>query len=428
MTDRLQQDKVEENEQFRAPQTSILFEKYAVWVLLAGLVIAIWYRFVPLIIVSTFLLFLTVMIRFWRIKSLAHMELKLELSKSRIFANQDFHLDASLYNNKWLPLPWVEWEFPENKGIVLGDDETDTYLMRFLWLLWYQQVHWTIHGRAQKRGVRDIGRVRLRSGDGFRFSEVEQEYDLNGKLYVYPAVLPVSIPAFHPSMQWGMKGKQGGFLEDPLLVNGIREYQDGDEVRRFNWRASARTGKLHTNLYQPILVEQLFILVDVQGFHVDKSGYQEDDAIELQKIIMKKEADFEWMLSMITSIIVQYHRQENSIGLISNARNYLGNKMNPIKPSTNVTLILDQLAEMTSMIRKEKMSILDEVFVKLELSMPLFIFCEKVTNFHYMWYERNKQKLIDVRFFYMYETDDSRRLPIAQPLHSFLSNDQQGAL
>src|SRR5690625_2315157 len=97
-------------------------------------------------------------------------------------------------------------------------------------------------------------------------------------------------------------------------------------------------------------------------------------------------------------------------------------------PSTNVTLILDQLAEMTSMIRKEKMSILDEVFVKLELSMPLFIFCEKVTNFHYMWYERNKQKLIDVRFFYMYETDDSRRLPIAQPLHSFLSNDQQGAL
>src|SRR5690625_2203412 len=104
------------------------------------------------------------------------------------------------------------------------------------------------------------------------------------------------------------------------------------------------------------------------------------------------------------------------------------NKIKPIRPSTKLTLILDQLAEKTPMIRKEKMNILDEMFVKQELSMPLFIFCEKVTNFHYMWYERNKHKLSDVRFFYVYETDDSKRLPIAQPLHSFLSNDQQGAL
>lgn len=414
-----QNDLDDKEEESQLVHTSILFEKYSIWVLLAGLLIAIWYRFVPLIVVSIFLMLLSIMIIVWKRKSLTLIEPTIELSKSRLFANNDFHIHASVYNDKWLPLPWLEWEFPKNKGVVFGKHEKHTYLTRFLWLLWFQRVQWTINGKAGKRGVYNIGWIKLRSGDGFRFSEIEQEYHLNGKIYVYPKLVPVSVPPFRVSMQWGVNGKQGGVLEDPLLINGIREYQDGDEVRRFNWRASARTGKLQTNIYQPVVIEQLTIYIDVQGFVINKTAFE--DPIKLTEYISKKEEEFEWILSVITSVAVTYKEQGISIGFISNGLNNLGKKMSMTPPSTNLTPVLDQLAEMTQSVSSRNMISLDELLIERKLSTPLFIFCEKITESHYMWYEINKQKLTEVRFYYMYETDYSKKLITAKQLDTFIS-------
>jgi uncharacterized protein (DUF58 family) len=42
----------------------------------------------------------------------------------------------------------------------------------------------------------------------------------------------------------------------------IRRYEDGDDVRDINWMALARTGELHTNLYQEERERPLFLWVD----------------------------------------------------------------------------------------------------------------------------------------------------------------------
>ena len=190
----------------------------------------------------------------------------LAIPKSRLFAEEDLIVHAAVKNDKWLPFIWLEWQFHRSDVIHWGDNDRDTYVIRFLWLLWYQEVKWTVKGKARKRGVYNLGQVTLRSGDGFRFAEKEQVYDLNNQLYIYPKLVPVRVPVFQPSMQWEVKGRQGGFLEDPLLISGIREYEPGDQWQRFNWRASARTGKLQTNVYQPVVSEQLVIYIDVHGF------------------------------------------------------------------------------------------------------------------------------------------------------------------
>ena len=199
----------------------------------------------------------------------------LELSKSRLFPDEEFIIEATIKNNKWLPLIWLEWSFPKNNGLRLNDYEEDTNTFRFLWLLWFQHIKWTINVKAFKRGVYNIGQITLRSGDGFRFTEIEELHALDGLIHVYPKIINVQVPNFRSSMLGGVKGKQSGFIEDPLLVIGIREYQTGDEFRRFNWRATSRTGKLQVNIYQPIVMEQVNFYIDVQGFVIKENEYED---------------------------------------------------------------------------------------------------------------------------------------------------------
>ncbi|AKL95984.1 hypothetical protein CACET_c25390 [Clostridium aceticum] len=408
-------------EQPKTLETSTLFEPYLMWILVVLLLIAIGYRFIPLVIVSTFLLLLSSIITIWKKMSLMHIKPTLQLSKTRLFVDEEFLIHASIYNDKWLPLIWLEWSFPKDEGIRLGDKEDDTHTIRFLWLLWFQQVKCTLKGRGLKRGVYNIGEVILRSGDGFRFAETEELFSLDNRLYVYPKRVAVHVPNFSASIQWGVKGKQGGFIEDPLLVMGIREYQAGDELRRLNWRASSRTGKLQANVYQPVVMEQLMMYIDVQGFVINESAYE--NPTELKTYVSNKREAFEEFLSIIASIAVKYREQGISIGFVSNALNNDREKMPSILPSTNLTPHLDQLAEITQTVGVEKMRALDEMLHRGQLYAPLYIFCNHITEGHYMWYQQHKNKLTEVCFYYRNETEYAKKLAtVAKSINRFLSS------
>ncbi len=415
------EDSIEKNDtKSRSKETSILFEPYVDKVLLFFLLLGIMYKFKPLIIASTFLLSLFVLVTLWKRVSLKNLVPDIKLSKSKIFPGEDFWIQACVYNGKLLPLVWLEWNFAEYRGIRLGDGGEEMYLIRFLWLLWFRKVEWKIKAKAIHRGVYDFGKIKLCSGDGFRFTEIEKTYNLNKKVYVYPRIVPVSVGEFRSSMEWNAMGKEGGFIEDPLLISGIREYQDGDELRRLNWGATARTGKLQTNIYQPVETKQLLIYMDVQGFMIKKDAYE--DPKDMLKYIGEKKESFEEFLSIIASLTVKYVERNISLGFSSNSLDYLGNQMDNIFPSSNLAPILDQLAACTQRVTSKDMIVLEEILYKIKSPIPVFIYCHHVSKAHYDWYQRTKHEFNDINFYYKMETKYAKKLgPEAKSMDSFLS-------
>jgi uncharacterized protein (DUF58 family) len=78
-------------------------------------------------------------------------------------------------------------------------------------------------------------------------------------------------PNLKAARQWEIAIRQGRHLEGlkraRLRGNGtefesLREYQEGDEYRAINWSATARTGKLVTNLFQIDRSQPVMLLVD----------------------------------------------------------------------------------------------------------------------------------------------------------------------
>lgn len=386
----------------QANEASIFFASYGKWVWAVLLLVGVWYNFLPLIATSLFLLLLSLMITLWGKWSLLRVEASLELSKYRMFPGEEFQLEASIYNKKWLPLVWLEWNFDEKDGIVLGDGMGDNSLLRFLWILWYKEVNWTIKGRASNRGVYNIGEITLCSGDGFRFSESREKYDLDRTIYIYPKLIPVNPPRLFPSLQWGASGQRGGFLEDPLLVDGIREYEDGDELRRMNWKATARTGKLQSNTYQPVILQQLVVYGDIQGFILEEIPHTNPD--ELREYQVKMEEDFEHFLSVIASLLVKYMENGINTALAMNALNHLGRPMTSSMPAINPNLILDKLASCSQQSSIGDMTPLEELLNKLGDSSPIFVFTYKIRRGHYLWYQKNRHRFTTIHIYYMYKS------------------------
>lgn len=366
-------------------KASLLFERFGIWMALLTLVVAIWYRFIPLIVLAVFFLVIAGLITIWKRKALTNVSADMKLDRRRVFAGEHVTLSAALENRKWLPLIWLEWEMVKQEGIVWGKEESEGYTLRLLWLLSYQKASWEVEARVENRGVYHVGRVILRSGDGFRFTEEEKQVDIGIVLYAYPQLLSVTVPPLTPVRQWGL-GQNGGFLEDPVLISGIRDYQSGDEWRKINWPASARTGKLQTTIHQPVKPRQLMIVIDVRGF---SSGRQQA---------------FEWFLSVIASVAVRYHEQGLHIGYASNALDHEEKPIGFAKPGSGITSFMDELAKMTPVVNPRKPD-LGSMLPTDELACPLFLFADCLRKEYGHWLRAHHQFTDNLFCYYVGENE-----------------------
>ena len=50
--------------------------------------------------------------------------------------------------------------------------------------------------------------------------------------------------------------------EDPTRIAGVRSYTPGDSLMRVHWRATARTGQLHSKVYEPSTIAGATLLLE----------------------------------------------------------------------------------------------------------------------------------------------------------------------
>lgn len=116
--------------------------------------------------------------------------------------------------------------------------------------------------RCRRRGYHRVGPVLFESGDFFGLTRRFCSTPQTDFITVYPRVVPVdrySIPSHRPL---GETTAQMRLFEDPTRIAGVREYQHGDALRRVHWKASARTGVLHSKIYDPSCLQGGNIVLD----------------------------------------------------------------------------------------------------------------------------------------------------------------------
>lgn len=112
------------------------------------------------------------------------------------------------------------------------------------------------------RGYYQFGPLLLESGDLFGLHRRYRVVTAPHCVLVYPKVVSLEGYDIASRRPMGEVRMSHRLFEDPTRIAGVRPYQKGDPLNRIHWRATARTGQLHSKTYEPSCVAGATLVLD----------------------------------------------------------------------------------------------------------------------------------------------------------------------
>ena len=214
----------------------------------------------------------------WARYALRRVSYERIVPEDHAFAGETVGVTLRITNRKPLPLPWIEVreQFPalliSEPGSAASGGEVEFHpstALNTVSLFWrtsvgmHERVSRDVELQCHARGVYEIGPSQLRAGDAFGLYSAERAETRPTRVIVYPRVVELpdlALPSRRPF------GERGGLhvFEDPSRIAGVRDYSPGDALRRIDWNATARLGKLQSRTYEPTSSQHLYIALNTQ--------------------------------------------------------------------------------------------------------------------------------------------------------------------
>src|SRR2546421_4382903 len=184
---------------------------------------------------------------------------------------EEVNVDVVVRNNGVFPVPWVLLEdMLPAKALVENRNRLRVRKRRIkiAMLRSYGKTTLNYQIEFKGRGYYQLGPLVLESGDLFG---LHRRYRVGSEphfVLVYPKVVPLEGYELATRRPIGEVRLTHRLFEDPTRIAGVRPYELGDPLNRVHWRATARTGTLHSKMYEPSTIAGATVVLD---FH--NAGY-----------------------------------------------------------------------------------------------------------------------------------------------------------
>jgi len=166
----------------------------------------------------------------------------------------------------------------------------------------------TLHRYAlqtQRRGYYQLGPTLLETGDLLGLHRSFRIANQPSYLTVLPRLTVLEGIEISSRRPMGEMKVEDRVLEDPTLMTGLREYRAGDPINRVHWKATARTGTLHTRVFQPTCVQGAMLLLDMH----ESTNPQKHEPVRTDLAVSAAASIAHWL-----------YQNAEPFGLISNGR------------------------------------------------------------------------------------------------------------
>ncbi len=193
-------------------------------------------------------------------------------------------VEVTITNHGALPIPWLLAEdllpqyaldkrFPRLK--IKGKRLQIAMLRPGATLVMKYQLE------CRMRGYFQIGPLTLESGDLFGLHRRFRVLTEPTFLLVYPRIVPLLGYDIASRRPIGDVRLTHRLYEDPTRIAGVRPYEAGDPLNRVHWRATARTGTLHSKVYEPSTLSGATVLLDFHqaGYHQQGEPFRSELAV-----------------------------------------------------------------------------------------------------------------------------------------------------
>lgn len=176
-----------------------------------------------------------------------------------IYANthERFEVTMVVRNLSFLPIYFMTVQDTVSAGVFAEQDATFVVSLRA-----FERRTLSYGAVVRERGVYEAGPVRVEGHDPLRTYGFRRRIAAPVPLVVYPSVHRVDLPQ-RVGLPSGSIQVANRLFEDMTRYSAVREYQPGDEMKRINWKASARMGKLFSMEYQPSIYFPVLLVVNL---------------------------------------------------------------------------------------------------------------------------------------------------------------------
>jgi uncharacterized protein (DUF58 family) len=175
-------------------------------------------------------------------------------------------VDISFTNTSRIPVLWLLVEDLLPRFATASDPPTlkvrgDRIRVMLLWGGETRKLHYEV--TCHRRGYLQIGPTVLETGD---MMGLYRRYRV-GTHPQYVTVLPnvIALTAYEIGSRRpiGEIRMRENVMDDPTRLRGIRRWQPGDPMRSVHWAATARTGVLHSKVYEPSSIAGATLILDL---------------------------------------------------------------------------------------------------------------------------------------------------------------------
>lgn len=159
--------------------------------------------------------------------------------------------------------------------------------------------------RFLARGCYQLGPLLMETGDLFGLHRRFRVAAEPGFVLVLPKVLPLQGYDLASRRPIGEVRISHRLFEDPTRIAAVRPYLPGDPLNRIHWHATARTGQLHSRVYETSCVAGATLLLD---FHTGNLLGDEAGALA------------ELAITTAASLANAVYLMGQQVGLVSNGR------------------------------------------------------------------------------------------------------------
>lgn len=137
--------------------------------------------------------------------------------------------------------------------------------------------------KFHQRGIYNFGELNLKVSDLFSIFERNKNLNYNIPIKVYPRVYELLKFTARGSDIFKNAISSATSMEDIYSVKDIRKYNEGDNLKRVNWKVSAKHGELYVKNMETVSGEESNIFLDMSKFNVltDEQGIEEEQLIDL---------------------------------------------------------------------------------------------------------------------------------------------------
>lgn len=234
------------------------------------------------------------------------LELRNERMTIKLFPEEEGHIVFEFQNKSFIPMINGEFRFRSNRNIrfTKHPSPADKYWRIIdvpLSITGRKKIKLALPFIAEDRGIAKISNINYSFPHLLQFQNMRIDYNAPYllEIVVFPKFLPVQRLEIAFQNQGGSQRVPFSPMEDLLVPLGTREYSYSDPFHRINWKATAKTQKMQTNVYERVIDMSFLFIVNIGAFygmrHESATDYEDylSYAAFLTKYAAEKEFPYE---------------------------------------------------------------------------------------------------------------------------------------